>query len=222
MKNSLLILILAIVLFACKKESAAIDQNQIYQDYEVVYNDQTGNTEISASFREKDASGRRLKLNGGAKVFFNGKRISGKSTFTQNLNGFISPIKIEFTDSKGTKYTNNSFGINYIDGNQNENFIKGINNYFSWYGAAVLANERVTFYAQGQDENGAAQSNEQVVFQLNANAVNLNNSFFNNFQLGAFNYWLKREETSYIGQFAAAGGSFRVVYRSRDSQGQLY
>lgn len=217
--NRFLLFVGIIALFSsCRKDSSAIDQNRIYQEYTVVYNDHTGNTEVSAVFHEDNISGKRLKLTGGAKVYFNGKRITGKSSFNETYSGFISPVKIEFEDSNGKKYTNYSYGINYIDGNPYENFISGTNNYFSWYGSAVGANESVTFYAKNQDGN----SNNQSVYQQGVSAINLNANFFNNFQNQFFTYWLKRDIISYSGDFATAGGSFTVSYRSRDYEGQLF
>lgn len=62
----LLIFLLMGILSACKKDSSEIDQNRIYQEYSVVYNNQTGNTEVSATFREDNAFGKKLKLTGGA------------------------------------------------------------------------------------------------------------------------------------------------------------
>jgi hypothetical protein len=218
MKRFIIISLLAGLISACRKDSSEIDQNRIYQEYSVVYNNQTGNTEVSASFREDNASGKKLRLTGGAKVYFNEQQISGKSNFSQTYSGFISPVKIEFVDGDGKKYTNYSFGINYIDVNPLENFISGTNNYFSWGGSAVGQNESVTFYARNTD----GRSNDQTVSQQGASAINLNSTFFNNFQNQFFTYWLKRKSISYLGDYAVVGGSFSVYYRSQDYEEELF
>ena len=218
MKRTLIVILLIGLISACRKDSSEIEQNRIYQEYDVVYNNQTGNTEVSATFRENDASGKILKLTGGAKVFFNEEQISGKSNFYETYAGFISPVKIEFVDSDGKKYTNYSFGINYVDVSPLENFISGINNYFSWGGSAVGENESVTFYAR----NSEGTSNDQRVSQQGASAINLNSTFFDNFQNQFFTYWLKRKRISYLGDFAIVGGSFSVYYRSQDRVEELF
>jgi hypothetical protein len=218
MKRTLIVILLIGLISACRKDSSEIEQNRIYQEYDVVYNNQTGNTEVSATFREDDASGKILKLTGGAKVYFNEQQISGKSNFYETYAGFISPVKIEFVDSDGKKYTNYSFGINYVDVSPLENFISGINNYFSWGGSAVGENESVTFYAR----NSEGTSNDQRVSQQGASAINLNSTFFDNFQNQFFTYWLKRKRISYLGDFAIVGGSFSVYYRSQDRVEELF
>jgi len=218
MKRTLIVILLIGLISACRKDSSEIEQNRIYQEYDVVYNNQTGNTEVSATFRENDASGKILKLTGGAKVFFNEEQISGKSNFYETYAGFISPVKIEFVDSDGKKYTNYSFGINYVDVSPLENFISGTNNYFSWGGSAVGENESVTFYAR----NSEGTSNDQRVSQQGASSINLNSTFFDNFQNQFFTYWLKRKRISYLGDFAIVGGRFSVYYRSQDRDEELY
>jgi len=218
MKRFLIVILLMSLISSCRKDSSEIEQNRIYQEYDVVYNNQTGNTEVSATFREDDASGKILKLTGGAKVYFNEQQISGKSNFYKTYAGFISPVKIEFVDSDGKKYTNYSFGINYVDVSPLENFISGTNNYFSWGGSAVGENESVTFYAR----NSEGTSNDQRVSQQGASAINLNSTFFDNFQNQFFTYWLKRKRISYLGDFAIVGGRFSVYYRSQDRVEELY
>ena len=218
MKRFLIVILLMSLISSCRKDSSEIEQNRIYQEYDVVYNNQTGNTEVSATFREDDASGKILRLTGGAKVYFNEQQISGKSNFYKTYAGFISPVKIEFVDSDGKKYTNYSFGINYVDVSPLENFISGTNNYFSWGGSAVGENESVTFYAR----NSEGTSNDQRVSQQGASAINLNSTFFDNFQNQFFTYWLKRKCISYLGDFAIVGGRFSVYYRSQDRVEELY
>lgn len=218
MKRFLIVILLMGLISSCRKDSSEIEQNRIYQEYDVVFNNQTGNTEVSATFREDDAFGKILRLTGGAKVYFNEQQISGKSNFYETYAGFVSPVKIEFVDSDGKKYTNYSFGINYVDVSPLENFISGTNNYFSWGGSAVGENESVTFYAR----NSEGTSNDQRVSQQGASAINLNSTFFNNFQNQFFTYWLKRKRISYLGDFAIVGGRFSVYYRSQDRVEELF
>ena len=218
MKRFLIVVLLIGLISSCRKDSSEIEQNRIYQEYDVVFNNQTGNTEVSATFREDDASGKILRLTGGAKVYFNEQQISGKSNFYETYAGFVSPVKIEFVDSDGKKYTNYSFGINYVDVSPLQNFISGTNNYFSWGGSAVGENESVTFYAR----NSEGTSNDQRVSQQGASAINLNSTFFDDFQNQFFTYWLKRKRISYLGDFAIVGGSFSVYYRSQDRVEELF
>ena len=218
MKRFLIVVLLIGLISSCRKDSSEIEQNRIYQEYDVVFNNQTGNTEVSATFREDDASGKILRLTGGAKVYFNEQQISGKSNFYETYAGFVSPVKIEFVDSDGKKYTNYSFGINYVDVSPLQNFISGTNNYFSWGGSAVGENESVTFYAR----NSEGTSNDQRVSQQGASAINLNSTFFNNFQNQFFTYWLKRKRISFLGDFAIVGGRFSVYYRSQDRVEELF
>jgi hypothetical protein len=218
MKRILFVILLIGLISACRKNSSEIEQNRIYQEYDVVFNSQTGNTEVSATFREDNASGKILRLTGGAKVYFNEQQISGKSNFYKTYSGFISPVKIEFVDSDGKKYTNYSFGINSVDVSPLQNFISGTNNYFSWGGSAIGENESVTFYAK----NSEGTSNDQRVSQQGASAINLNSTFFDNFQLQFFTYWLKRKRISYLGDFAIVGGRFSVYYRSQDFVEELF
>ncbi len=218
MKRFLIVILLIGLISSCRKDSSEIEQNRIYQEYDVVFNNQTGNTEVSATFREDDASGKILRLTGGAKVYFNEQQISGKSNFYETYAGFVSPVKIEFVDSDGKKYTNYSFGINYVDVSPLENFISGTNNYFSWGGSAVGENESVTFYAR----NSEGTSNDQRVSQQGASAINLISTFFDNFQNQFFTYWLKRKRISYLGDFAIVGGRFSVYYRSQDRVEELF
>lgn len=218
MKFFLLVSMFLVLISACRKDSSEIDQNRIFQEYTVLYNEQTGNTEVSATFRENNASGKKLRLTGGAKVYFNEQQIIGKSNFSQTYSGFISPVKIEFVDSDGKKYTNYSFGIDYVDVNPLESFISGTNNYFSWVGSAVGENESITFYAT----NSEGKSNDQSVSQQGSSAINLNSTFFNDFQNQFFTYWLKRKRTSYLGEFAIVGGRFSVYYRSKDYVEELF
>jgi len=218
MKRILFFTLLIVLISACRKDSSEIDQNRIFQQYTVLYNNQTGNTEVSATFREDNASGKILRLTGGAKVYFNEQQIIGKSNFSQTYSGFISPVKIEFVDSDGKKYTNYSFDIDYVDVNPLENFISGTNNYFSWVGSTVGENESITFYAR----NSEGKSNDQSVSQQGSSAINLNSTFFNDFQNQFFTYWLKRKRTSYLGEFAIVGGHFSVYYRSKDYVEELF
>ena len=218
MKKKIFYILLFCLFSSCRKNSSEIDQKRIYQEYSVVYNNQTGNTEVSASFREDNASGKKLILTGGAKVYFNEQQISGKGNFSKTYSGFISPIKIDFVDSEGKMYTNYSFGIDYIDVNPLENFISGTNNYFSWGGNAISQNESVIFYAR----NSEGKSNDQTASQQGSSAINLNSTFFTNFQTLFFTYWLKRKKTSFSGDFAIVGGHFSLYYRSQDYEEELF
>jgi hypothetical protein len=191
MKKKIFYILLFCLFSSCRKNSSEIDQKRIYQEYSVVYNNQTGNTEVSASFREDNASGKKLILTGGAKVYFNEQQISGKGNFSKTYSGFISPIKIDFVDSEGKMYTNYSFGIDYIDVNPLENFISGTNNYFSWGGNAISQNESVIFYAR----------NSGSTKELGTFSTKCISAFSKSGSFGSLNFRLNHRRARFSGLF---------------------
>ena len=66
-----LTLFAAILFMACPiEDSADVNQDKIYTDYEVFYNSNTDKTQVLARFRFGGATGTLLELNEPAEVYF--------------------------------------------------------------------------------------------------------------------------------------------------------
>jgi uncharacterized protein YceK len=119
MKNFLLLLLTAIIMGGCASNEVAnsgdVNQNTIYQDYRVTYDEEDNITWAWATFRFGGSNGTTLVLTNPSIVMFNGDSMltdvtalggaKYKLAFKKPL-GRGQPCEFVFTDTKGKTYTN--------------------------------------------------------------------------------------------------------------------
>ncbi len=139
-----------IVLFsACKREdSSAIDQDRIYTEYRVSYNEIEDETTATAIFRIDDANGTKLELTDNAQAVFNNQVMNYKNLDGSHqlvLDGFIPDGTFEYVNNDGVSFINE---VPFIDpvgffSNVNTTLTRGQDRIFLWTGNPVALNECV-------------------------------------------------------------------------------
>ena len=87
------ILIASCVFMACPiEDSADVNQDKIYTDYEVFYNSNTDKTQVVAKFRFGGVTGTILELNDPAEVSFNGDKLPFKPVYGGHFKEYAGRI----------------------------------------------------------------------------------------------------------------------------------
>jgi hypothetical protein len=106
------VIMLMLALVSCRKKelSSYVDQNQIFQDLWLSYDDASNSTYASARFYLGSLSGSRLELSQNSRVFYNGielKKNSKRGTlYSVSFNGYTSGFNFDWNDTEGQQFLN--------------------------------------------------------------------------------------------------------------------
>ena len=111
-KHLLLLLVLSLISFSCKKEySKSVNQNNIAQSIYIIYDEYFDTTSATISFHQNNANGNELFLSGGASVTINGQTPIPTIYPVYNVKwkGVVDSVTFVYTDTHGDIYTNTIF-----------------------------------------------------------------------------------------------------------------
>lgn len=208
-----LVLLIPILLISCKKDSAAVDQDQIYQSYEMSYNEGTNQTTFTANFYLKADGGKRLKLTGGSIVTVNGTTMTRNgSSYSRSFNGYLESGSFVFTDAKGNDFTNSIQYENYVQNDLSNSVSNDLDCYWQFVGAQLNSGESISVTLRNQDTGGGTATGSTM--QNGAYYVRIPANQMNQLTAGWANAITTRSSISNAGNWTKAGGKKKSEYIS--------
>jgi hypothetical protein len=155
MKTSHYLLIFGLIslsLFGCRKKelSSVIDQDRIYMDFYLSYNEKFNRTYPSAYFFVDDLRGKRVELSQNSRIFYGGAELNPATKksvhYTGNLVGYVDSSQFVWNDTEGRTFSNTVGIPNQIYANT-QSFGYWFSPFwgydFYWEGDSVGVNETV-------------------------------------------------------------------------------
>lgn len=201
--------------FGCGTENSAdVNQDRIYTAYELYYNQNEDVTYAWARFRFGNALGTLLELTAPSTVSFDSQPMAWRpllAYYELKLPGKVLNGTFHFEDTEGNTFEN-TVEIHEIAYNDTTTTIDKSAAYaYFWDGAALAADENVTFSVNGNAEGDAriflanAVGDESVIFTVNKMEA---------LPAGqAADCWLDRRYEPAIVESPAAGGNLIGRYR---------
>ncbi|MDT8308025.1 MAG: hypothetical protein RQ866_00735 [Bacteroidales bacterium] len=214
-----IIMSLLMLFSQCNREdSADVNQDKIYCEYELFYNSNVDKTYARATFRFSNEFGTKLELTAPSQVTFKGDVLTFKSAlayYEKEYAGFQSSGVFEWTDTDGNGYSNaivvhpigQAVGVDTIPTDSTFELF--------WTGDSLGQNELVKLTI-----NSSQNGNLQVFVQdnLHSKSVLLNKTQLQLLGQGEATLWLDRYYSPGLAQKNAAGGKIRGIYRPDNIQ----
>jgi hypothetical protein len=167
-----------LVLVSCTKETSDnVNQDKIWTEYQLIYNDDTHITSVKAIFKFSNALGTLLELKSPAYVLFNSDTLNYNPTmgyYEKQYTTFVNSGTFTYKDLNNNVFTN---AVHLAD---TVGFPAGLDTIskstpfqLTWVGAAVKANETITAWlnsnVEGDSRLQATNSigNTNLIFPLN-------------------------------------------------------
>lgn len=223
MKSTVTLPFLALAILAvsaCKREdSANIDQQRIYADYEYTYDGDSYQSIAEVTFRLDNSKGTKIELSDPANVRFNGEAMSYKnSSGSYRLNSSVNVIggTYKYTDMGTQTYENSTAALTYIDLPYGLSAISRNGSFFlPWSGDPLQAGEAITVTISGGDQSG---SETWTINTVGASYIVLDQYKLNDLRAGTAYIQIKRQVVSGIHQSTLAGGKITSTYLSHKLQ----
>lgn len=202
---------------ACKKEASInIDQNRIYSDYEVTYDQESNRTTVQALFRVDHNSGKKLELTYPARVGFNGETMAWRNLggiYEATFSGNALHGSFTYFDTDGNRFDNVAAAVNPIDLPYGMNNISKNGNFFlPWTGAALQSDETVEVVISGGSQSGKETFQATVV---GSSYISLPQYKLERLEAGTARIQISREKTQALQQSNLSGGRVTSKYESR-------
>ncbi|MEO9533729.1 MAG: hypothetical protein ABJG68_01930 [Crocinitomicaceae bacterium] len=211
------ILALGLVISSCTKEdSSDVNQQKIYADYEVFYNQNEDKTHVVAKFRFGGATGTVLELSDstGAYVSFEGDTLPWDPWYNahhKEYAGNITTGSFSYTNTDGDTY------VNAIPAGESIDFPLGFDTLnksmaytYAWAGTALAANQKVSVFV------GSWTWGEDALFYtdaLGATDLVMGVTQMANLATGTSTVYMDRATATDISQGTPEGGRIRYKYR---------
>lgn len=202
---------------ACKKESSInVDQDRIYSNYNVVYDQHSNRTSVNATFRVDHNSGKKIELTYPSRVGFDGEAMSYKKLagyYDLSRPGYLLNGEIVYFDIDGKDFSNSGHNISGIDIPVGLTSISiGGNFFLPWAGGAIESGETVTVTISGGSQSS---SKSFTANSVGANYIVLDQFDLQNLELGTANIQIQRSVSSSLVQSNLAGGRITSTYKGR-------
>jgi hypothetical protein len=206
-------------LFSCVSNETAnsdtVKQSEIYQSYNITYDE--GDMELSATafFRFGGSAGTTLNLVKPSAIIFNGQDMAmGKNIFSGTFyesnqqTGLANNYTFVFTDTDKKTYTNSTS----IDKLAIDEFPKTIKRTagckVSWTGSPLKQGEKVYVSLEGKDMMNCSTSTDII----DANSVEIPAELMKEIKPGDANLVLKREKNNSLKEATHLGGNLTIIY----------
>lgn len=149
----LLLLVPVLLLISCKKDSKSVNQDEIYQVYEISFNESSGYTVCIARFTHKSENGKPLKLSEGSTITVNGESMDplGKA-YTKSYKGYATSATFIFTDADGKEYSNTILSEESIQNDPSTHL--GSDGIWKFAGSALNFGETISATISSYQEDG--------------------------------------------------------------------
>lgn len=217
-RSTIGIALLSVLFFtACKKEASInIDQNRIYSDYNVEYNQATNQTSTVAIFRIDHASGKKIELTYPARVGFNNESLAWHNmggTYSSSQSGNMLHGSFTYYDVDQNTFINAASNVNSIDVPYGLNSIsKGGNFFLPWTGAVLQSGETVKVIINGGSQSSSRTFNATAI---GSSYIVIDQNQLNGLVVGTANIQIQREKTTSLQQSNLSGGRITSTYKGR-------
>ena len=209
------VFLLILVIAACKKEvSNKVDQDKIFTQYVLKYQESTDVTLATATFRFNNASGTRLLLSDPSYVTVDNSDIEWNSetgNYQKEFSGFKPTATFEWVDLDGNVFTND---VNIVDvafpATIDDFSYADSVSFFSWQGAAPLDSfELVRVTIDGPGDTDARRFSEST---LGATAITIDSVRLSQVDSGVVTLILEKEFAPELIQSNSVGGTGVGIY----------
>ena len=217
MRKLILILCSVVALSACKKEvSKLVDQDKIWTNYELFYDQNTDKTYATATFRFSTEIGTQLELSEPSSVTVDGSEMSWNSDlayYTFEFTGFKTAATFNWVDTDGNAYENDIEirDIDYPAVLDDTLLHSEAVNYFSWAGMTELdSSESVNLVLDGEGETDRRTFS---VDTLGATVMTIDSLLLLQVDSGMVELILDKLYTPALQEETSRGGLLRGRYR---------
>ena len=216
----LALLAIAAILTSCEVEdSADVNQDKIYQDYELFYNSNTDKTWVVARFRFGGPTGTLLQLNDPANVTFEGEVVPFSAIFGGHQREFAGKIDggtFVYTNTLGETFTNTVPVYESIQFPASLDTLSKSSAYsLDWEGTALKANQFVGVFV------GSWTFGDDALFlQTGEGETNLvmGTDQLDNLPLGPSTLFMDRSTDITITEGTSEGGRIRGKFRATNKR----
>lgn len=209
-------LLLSIVFFqSCSKENASdVNQEKIYQYYEVFYNKNTDKTWVVARFNFGGPTGTILELDSGATVTFNNQILPYNALFAGHYKEFAGRVttgSFVYTNLNNQTFTNTLPSVDTLAYETSfDTLIKSQANTITWSGSPLAANEAVGVFV-----GGWTWGDDALAYQDGDGATNLvlGITQLSSLPFGPATVYMDRAITRNLTQATSEGGVIVAKYR---------
>lgn len=209
-----------IIFVSCESEdSADVNQDRIYTDYEVFYNSNTDITWVVARFRFGNALGTILELNDPASVSFDGQELPYNQVFAGHYREFAGKIDLgafTYTDTDGKTFVNEVPAFESIAFPDDLTSLSKSQAYsLEWEGTALSANQQVGLFI------GSWVWGEDAAFVQTGEGTNnlvLGINQLENLPTGTSTFYMDRSTAVDVLDGTSAGGRICGKFRASNIQ----
>lgn len=214
-------LMISIIFINCKStevaDSADVNQDKIYQSYNVTYNEEENTITTKAVFRFGGTNGTTLILSDPSNIIINGEEMKGGEEFLQgylyrenNFKKKYTEFEFIFTDTENKKYKN-SLKIELIEFVDLPDTIrKSQTNIIAWKGAPIQSNETVMLLIKTGETSDITISSDIK----GANSISIDTASISNLSTGLANIQIVRKISKVLSESGDIGGVISGNYYS--------
>jgi len=211
-----ILLVTALALAGCKKEvSKNIDQDKIFTQYELFYNQTENITYAMATFKFSSSNGTKLMLSDPSTIMVDGAEMDwdNDNGFYQNeFIGFKPTATFNWVDLDGNSFTN-TIDIRDIalpSTIDNLHFADSVT-YFMWNGSALDSSESVTLTIDGV---GNTDTRNFIVDTVGATVITLDSVRLSQIDSGLVQLFLNLRYAPALTEQTTRGGSITGRYQT--------
>lgn len=199
------------------EDSADVNQDKIYTDYEVFYNSNTDKTTVLARFRFGGATGTLLQLNDPAMVTYNGEELSWNPVLSGHSKEFAGQINggsFIYTNIDGGSFENAAPAWESIGFPNDLDTLTRSSSYdLKWDGTALGNNQRVGIFA-----GSWAWGQDAAFVQLNEGSDNiiLGKDQLDDLPVGQTTLYMDRTTEQAVVDGTSEGGLIRGKFRAEN------
>ncbi len=217
------LLSLPTLLTSCQKEdSSDVNQDKIYTEYELFYNQNTDKTVAIARLRFGSPTGTLLEATAPAGVTFNGDDLPYNVVYSGHAKeyaGMVTSGTFAYTNTEGTVFTNATPAMTTLSHPAGfDTIVKSQANTYTWVGNPLGADERVNLFVGtwtwGQDALFFAYTNGATNIVMGINQLA-------NLAEGGSTLYVDRVHEIAISEGTSEGGVIRTRYRPTNVQVQI-
>lgn len=214
---------LPILLLSCQKEdSSDVNQEKVYTEYELFYNQNTDKTVAIIRLRFGSPTGTLLEATSPAECTFNGDVLPYNALYSGHAKEYAGQITtgtFVYTNTEGISYTNTPPTMTTLSQPTTfDTIVKSQANTYTWVGSSLTSSERVNLFVGtwtwGQDALFFAFGN-------GANNIVMGTNQLAGLAEGSSTVYVDRINEVALSQATPEGGVIRTRYRPTNIQVQV-
>lgn len=203
-----------IIFISCEPEdSVNVSQDEIYTEYDVIYDSNADMTLVIVRFVDGSAQGSYLKLSDAASISFNGQQLLYNSIFFGNMmqfEGIVGSGTFIYTDAEGKDYVNEMPDLESVEFPDDlTNLSKSQAYDFSWEGTSLSANQN---FRLSINENGGGDGADFELTGEGISSLVLGVDELSKLSNGTSSFSMNRDTKIEVVQGTSAGGHIRSSY----------